>query len=210
MKLISVLLGAILLLSLHSIASGAPTPINPISPDALGFQMPPAEKSFPIPYAQESAQGLIRVNQQSAYAASPPGLQASTTSPTYNQLIVPPDAYVPNHLYVSGAPQTVEGCYIYAKLPLWMETASSGDIWIYEWFQSGDIEINYAGHAYSPGWFKRWFFSNVPGWHILQFYCSGWSNYVYIYVYGSADYEYWVSPPNPYSPTSLPYVPLKT
>lgn len=48
----------------------------------------------------------------------------------------------------------------------------------------------------------RWFFADVPGWHILQFYYNGWSNYAYIYVSGPS---YWVSPnPSP-SPSPYPY-----
>ncbi len=54
-----------------------------------------------------------------------------------------------------------------------------------------ETRATYLGYSY-PGWFKRWFFGDVPGWHILQYYCSGWSNYVYIYVYGPG--SYWVSP----------------
>jgi hypothetical protein len=151
----------------------------------------------------------MKADQRAAFAAAPQGLKATATTPTstYNQVIVPPGGYAPNNLYVSYAPQTMAGCYLYANLPLWMNTAGSGDIWFYEWYPSGYLDINHAGYAYYPGWFKRWFFADVPGWHILQFYCNGWSNYVYIYVYSSGNYNYWVSPGNPYGPTPLPYVP---
>jgi len=191
---------------MSSYASGAPKQINPPNPDALGLQLPPVE-TFPVPSAQESAQGLIMANLQSAYPTSPQGSEAIGTEPAYNQVIVPPNEHAPNHLYVSRASQTVAGCYIYAKLPLWMEISDPGDIWFYEWYQNGHLETDYAGHAYSPRWFKRWFYPNIPGWHTLQFYCEGWSNYVYIYVYSSSNSDYWVSPPNPYSPTPLPYNP---
>jgi hypothetical protein len=86
---------------------------------------------------------------------------------------------------------------------LWMNTARSGSIWFYEWYPSGALDTQYAGSVYSPGWYKRWFFADVPGWHILQYYCKGWSNYAYIYVYGPSGY--WVDPtPNP-EPVPYPY-----
>jgi len=217
MKWTAILISAVMLLSFYANAlpdayhaknpGGAPTPINPTIPDALGLQLPEATTSFQAPSAEESSQGLIKVNQQSAYASPSRGSKATATSLTYDLVIVPPGGYAPNKLYVSYAPQTVAGCYLYANLPLWMDTASSGNIWFYEWYESGHVEINYAGHVDHPGWFKWRFFADVPGWHILQFYCNGWSNYVYIYVYGSGNYEYWVSPPNPFSPTPLPFTP---
>jgi hypothetical protein len=184
---------------------GAPMPINPISPDALGLQLPQVSASFQAPSPEESSLGLIKVNPQSAYVAPPQGFKATATSPSYDQVIVPPGGYAPNNLYVLYAPQTVAGCYLYANLPLWIDVTVPGDIWLYEWYQSGYVDIKQVGYAYNPGWFKRWFFADVPGWHVLQFYCKGWSNYVYIYVYSSGNYEYWVAPPDAYSPTPLPY-----
>jgi hypothetical protein len=94
-----------------------------------------------------------------------------------------------------------------------MSTSSSGNIWFYEWYPSGSLDVQYAGYSYYPGWYKRWFVADVPGWHILQYYCNGWSNYVYIYVYGSFygpgnDY-YWVSSGPSYGPAPLPYVPTE-
>ena len=217
MKWTALIIASIMLLSLC--ASGlpnaysaqdpgsAPTPTKPTSPEALGIQTPTPTSGAQAPSPQESSQSLMKADQASAYAAAPQGLKATATSPTYSQVIVPPGGYAPNNLYVSYAPQTMAGCYLYANLPLWMDTAGSGDIWFYEWYPSGYLDINHAGYAYYPGWFKRWFFADVPGWHILQFYCNGWSNYAYIYVYSSGDYNYWVSPGNPYGPTPLPYVP---
>ncbi|MCJ7443303.1 MAG: hypothetical protein MUO26_02020 [Methanotrichaceae archaeon] len=66
------------------------------------------------------------------------------------------------------------------------------------------LDTQYAGYVDNPGWCKRWFFADVPGWHILQYYCSGWSNYAYIYVHGPGN---WVNPiPNP-EPTPYPIPP---
>jgi hypothetical protein len=145
----------------------------------------------------------MKSNEQSAYAAAPQGLKATATGPTYEQMVVPSGGYAPNSLYISYAPQTVAGCNIYANLPLWMDIAGSGTIWFYEWYPNGMLDSQYAGSAYYPGWYKRWFFADVPGWHILQYYCDGWSNYDYIYVWGPRGN--WVSPnPNP-SPEPYPY-----
>ena len=185
-------------------ASGEPSPIKPTTPDALGLQ-PPKVISFPVPSAQESSQGLINVDKQSTHENS-----QEANGLEFKQMIVPSGANAPNYLYAVSSPQTIVGCYIYAKLPLWMEIEDPGDpgnVWLYEWYQDGHLETDYVGQAYSPGWFKIWFFPNIPGWHTLQFYCNGWSNYVYIYVYSSGNADYWVSPPNQYSPTPLPYEP---
>ncbi len=190
-------------------ASGAPTPTNPTSPESLGLQTPSVTASQQTPPVQERSQGLIAANQQSAYAAAPQGLTATATSPTYTQMIVPTGTYAPNNLYIFYAPQTVAGCYLSANLPLWMDISGSGNIWFYEWYPQpyGNLVTTYAGYVYQPGWYKRWFIADVPGWHILQYYCNGWSNYAYIYVYGSGSGGYYPTPspgPQPY-PYPYPY-----
>lgn len=165
-------------------SAGTPTPASPTTPEYLGLQMPSAITSQQAPTMQEKNQGLIAANQQSAYAAAPQGLTATATSPTYARMIVPTGTYAPNSLYVFYAPQTTAGCHLYANLPLWMKTASSGNVWFYEWYSNGMLNAQHAGYVSYPGWYKRWFYADVPGWHILQYYCNGWSNYIYIYVYG--------------------------
>ena len=186
-------------------SSGAPTPANPTTPESLGLQTPSVTASQQAPTTQEKSQGLIMSSEQSAYAAAPQGLTATATSPTYAQMIVPTGTYAPNSLYIFYAPQTISGCYLSANLPLWMKISGSGNVWFYEWYPPpyGNLITTYAGYVYHPGWYKRWFIADVPGWHILQYYCNGWSNYAYIYVYGSGGY--WVNPtPNP-SPQPYPY-----
>ncbi len=186
-------------------AGGAPTPAEPTTPESLGLQTPSVTASQQAPPLQERNQGIITASQQSAYAAAPQGLTATATTPTYTQMIVPTGTYSPNNLYISYAPQTVTGCNLYANLLLWMDISGSGNIWFYEWYPppSGNLVTKYAGYVYYPGWYKRWFFADVPGWHILQYYCNGWSNYAYVYVYGPSGY--WVNPtPNP-SPQPYPY-----
>jgi len=213
MKWTALLIATILLLSIGAFAQpiqytsstpgGAPTPTTPESPESLGLQAPSATSSQSAPSMQERSQGLMMADQQTAYAA-PSGLKATATSPTYAQVIVPPGGYAPNNLYVSYAPQTVAACNLYANLPLWMKTSGSGNIWFYEWYPNGMLDTQYAGSVRYPTWYKRWFFADVPGWHILQYYCGGWSNYAYIYVYGTGP-GYWVNPmPNP-KPAPYPY-----
>lgn len=190
-----------------STAGGAPTPTTPTSPESLGLQTPSITESAQTPSTQERSQGLIKAEFNEAYSAAPQGLTATATSPTYKKVIVPPGGFAPNSLYVSYAPQTVAGCNLYANLPLWMNTARAGNIWFYEWYPNGMLDTQYAGYVYYPGWYKRWFFADVPGWHILQYYCNGWSNYAYIYVYGARGY--WVDPnpnPQPYPPYPYPYL----
>jgi hypothetical protein len=200
MRFITLLLASFLILSLGAlcqpvqysttVSGGAPAPTAPAYAETMGIQAPEPTASEQAPTPQERTQQLLMADESTAYSAAME-TRAIATSPTYNQVIVPPGDYAPNNLYVSYAPQTVAGCNLYANLPLWMEISGSGPAWFYEWYPSGYLDVTYLGYSY-PGWFKRWFFADVPGWHILQFYCSGWSNYVYIYVYGPGDY--WVSP----------------
>ncbi len=120
-------------------------------------------------------------------------------------MIVPSGGIAPNKLYVSYAPRTVASCNLYTHLPLWMSNSRAGNIWFYEWYPSGTLDTQYAGYISFPGWYKRWFYADTPGWHILQYHCGGWSNYAYIYVYGGGNY--WVNPnprPNP-EPPRYPY-----
>jgi hypothetical protein len=178
----------------------APIPANPTTPESLGMQTPTAMASQFSPTTQEKSQGVITSTQQLAYAAAPSSSYATATSP---MVINPTGTYAPNNLYVLYAPQTTAGCYLNANLPLWMKISGSGDIWFYEWYPNGRLDTKYAGNVYYPGWYKRWFYADVPGWHILQYYCNGWSNYAYIYVYGS--YPTTSYPPTSYQPATQPY-----
>ena len=186
-----------------STPGGAPTPSTPTSPESLGLQAPTViTTSGQTPTVQERSQGLMSASEGAAYASAPV-MKSTASSPIYNQVIVPSGGYVQNSLYISYAPQTVASCDLYANLPLWLKTSKTGNIWFYEWYPSGALDTQYAGNVYSPGWYKRWFIADVPGWHILQYYCNGWSNYIYIYVNGPSGY--WVSPnPSP-SPSPYPY-----
>jgi hypothetical protein len=86
-----------------------------------------------------------------------------------------------------------------------MNIRGRGNIWFYEWYPSGWLDTQYAGYVSHSGWYKRWFFGDTPGWHILQYHCGGWSNYAYIYVYGQGGY--WVNqyPNTDSQPYPYPY-----
>ncbi len=187
-------------------SGGAPVPTSPSSPESLGIAIPSDVSSTQqAPTAQEKTQTVMRSSQDAAYSSAPKGVEATATHPAYNKMIVPPSGIVPNKLYISYAPRTVASCNLYANLPLWMSTSKAGSIWFYEWYPSGMLDTQYGGYVSFPDWYKRWFFADTPGWHILQYYCGGWSNYAYIYVYGYGNY--WVNPnpkPDPLPPT-YPY-----
>lgn len=184
-------------------ASGAPTPMTPSSAESLGLQAPTDTiASQQAPSAQESTQVLMSTSQDAAYASAPVS-KAVTTNAVYNKMIVPTGGFAPNSLYISYAPRTIATCNLYANLPLWMQISGRGNIWFYEWYPGGWLDTQYAGFVNFPGWYKRWFFADTPGWHILQYYCGGWSNYAYIYVSGPGGY--WVNPKPERNPVPYPY-----
>jgi hypothetical protein len=123
-------------------------------------------------YAVSSADAEVQKAQYSA-----------DNNPVQYMMVLPQGVAVTNKLYVSYAPQTVAGGELYGWLPMWLFTSESGPIWFYEWYPSGKLSVNYLGYS-SGGWQKKWFYAETSGWHILQYYSSGWSNYIYIYVYG--------------------------
>ncbi|VVB71700.1 Uncharacterised protein [uncultured archaeon] len=191
-----------------STSGGAPKPTTPTPPDQLGIQAPTdidMTASSQAPSTRERSQNFMMADQSSAYAAAPQVAMGATSNKAVYQMILPPGGTASNSLYVSYAPRTVASCNLYANLPLWMNTKGRGNIWFYEWYPNGMLDTQYAGNVYYPGWYKRWFFADTPGWHILQYYCGGWSNYAYIYVNGPGGY--WVNPyPSSYSsPNPYPY-----
>jgi hypothetical protein len=171
-----------------SIPSGAPVPTAPSSPDSLGLQVP-SETSTPLeaPQAGETKGILLPATEGSARSFAPEGQFADQT---VMRMILPPGPSALNRFYVSYVPQTIASSSLYGWLPTWLQISSSSPIWGYgypvwgyEWYPSGRLDCQFLGYA-SQGWHKRWFYADEPGWHILQYYCNGWSNYIYIYVYG--------------------------
>jgi hypothetical protein len=108
--------------------------------------------------------------------------EEAASSQASSRMVVPSGIYSPNRLYISYAYQTAAGCYLYDSLPIWVQNSGSGPLWLYEWYPDGHLEVDGLG-ATSPGWYRWWFYADSSGWHILQYYCSGWSNYIYVYVY---------------------------
>ncbi len=181
-----------------TVPTGAPVPVAPDSPQELGLSIPAEDTSYAqAPPATETGRALIPAD--SAYAADGAlsnqfsgefqktqyyaGNYPTDNYPTQSMMVIPQGIVATNKLYVSYVPQTVAGCRLYGWLPMWLQTSGSGPIWFYEWYPSGQFNVNYLGYA-SGGWQKKWFNGDTPGWHILQFYSRGWSNYIYVYVYG--------------------------
>ena len=192
------------------VPSGAPTPLTPSSPDSLGLQIPTESASSATSYAsssgaltpppEEASQALIPANFATAGQLTNSLQNGQNNYPSQSSMVVSQGIKVKNKLYVSFVPQTVAGCGLYGWQPMWLQTSGSGPIWFYEWYPNGQLSVNYLGIA-SAGWQKKWFNGDTPGWHILQYYSQGWSNYIYIYVYGGSGY--WTNQ-GPYAGTATP------
>jgi PKD repeat protein len=149
----------------------------PPSPESLGLVTPQASLSSQSPPSSER-EGLIATNKASSQAAAP-SIQTTATA-----MVVPQGVYAPNHFYVPYSPSTIAGCNVGQSLPMWLDVRGTGPLYVYEWYPNENLETSNTGYV-SPGWQKNWFYGDVAGWHIIQYYCGGWSNYVYIYVHGS-------------------------
>jgi|GEM_PF-351878 len=204
--------------------SGAPLPIAPSSPDILGLNIP--AESTVVDYREASGSlgaedSLIGASDfaptdfaaagiDDAYNAEPAsalGQQRKATSsigytyPSSSKAVVSEVVKAKNKLYVSYVPQTTGGCKLFGWQPMWLQISSSGPVWFYEWYPNGELRVKYLGYS-SAGWNKKWFNGDVPGWHILQYYCNGWSNYIYIYVFSSRPTDQELNIPAPASGTS--------
>ena len=120
-------------------------------------------------------------------------------------MVVPPSIQTVNRFYIPYTPSTVAGCNFGQWLPMWMDVRGWGPLYMYEWYPDGRLVTDYPAYVQYPGWQKMWFNGDAPGWHTLQYYCNGWSNYIYVYVYGQPYYPPYnpgyyppsPSPPNP-------------
>lgn len=175
------------------VPNGAPVPVEPDSPENLGLQVPAESVAKLTAYAQEPpaaeiSQGLIPASASTAgqLTSAVQSAQYNYNYPSQSQsiMVVPQGIAATNRLYISNVPQTVAGCTLYGWQPMWLQTFSSGPIWLYEWYPDGRLSVNYLGFS-SKGWQKKWFNGDTPGWHILQYYSKGWSNYIYVYVYSA-------------------------
>lgn len=84
---------------------------------------------------------------------------------------------------------TVGGVRLGEWVPLWSKVSKPGIYWSFEWMQCGSQpgyycqpEVRSFGYK-NAGWHQTWFRGNKPGWHILSYSSSDWSNYIYIYVW---------------------------
>jgi hypothetical protein len=181
-----------------TVPDGAPRPVAPSSAQDLRLSIPEEETaSYQTPPSKEISQSIIPASSAAvsgAASANRLSSQPQTTQyfggnyptedyPAQSMIVFPKGRASTNKLYISDVPKTVAGCRLNGWLPMWMQTFSSAPLWFYEWYPSSSLSVNYLGYA-GAGWQKRWFNGDTPGWHILQYYSRGWSNYIYIYVYG--------------------------
>jgi hypothetical protein len=120
-----------------------------------------------------------------SYVTGAPSYQATTGSSAYasTYMVVPPGVTTPNKFYVPYSPSTVAGCNFGQWLPMWLDVSGTGPLYMYEWYPNGKLVSKYMASIRYPGWQKMWFNGDAAGWHTLQYYCNGWSNYIYVYVY---------------------------
>ena len=208
-----ILVFTLLILLLIGSAWAQPTPpATPPSPESQGIDIPQASFSLQAPPSSESGQPLIATSEASARAAAPSATSPSygATAPPYGTtagpstyastyMVVPPEVSTTNKFYVPYVPSTVAGCYLGQWLPMWMDVRGRGPLYSYEWYPNGRLDTRYLAFLQNPGWQKMWFNGDAPGWHTLQYYCNGWSNYIYVYVYGPPYY-----PPESYQPPPHP------
>ena len=174
-------------------------PATPPSPESQGIQIPQTSSSSQAPPSSESGQTLIPTSAASARATAPSTLatapsygtgaqstRATAASSTYasTYLVVPPGVTTPNRFYIPYSPSTVAGCNYGQWMPMWLDVSGTGPLYMYEWYPNGRLVSKYLASIRYPGWQKMWFNGDATGWHILQYYCNGWSNYIYVYVYG--------------------------
>ena len=198
----------LLLMFLVGNAWAQPTPpATPPSPESQGIQIPQASSGSQAPPSSESSQTLTPTSAASARATAPsyqtttpsyqgtapssgtgaPSTRATAGSGTYasTYLVLPPGVTTPNRFYIPYSPSTVAGCNYGQWMPMWLDVRGTGPLYMYEWYPSGRLVSKYLASIRYPGWQKMWFNGDAAGWHILQYYCNGWSNYIYVYVYGS-------------------------
>jgi hypothetical protein len=147
----------------------------------MGLQAPqPTASTTAVP---PSESGQIVYTTQAAAQAAAPSVQATATASAY--MVVPQGTSAPNKFYIPYSPSTVASCYYGQWVPMWLDVRGYGPLYSYEWYPDGRLVTQYLANVPYPSWQKMWFYGDAPGWHTLQYYCNGWSNYIYVYVYGS-------------------------
>lgn len=196
-------------------------PATPPSPESQGIQIPQASSSSQAPSSSERGQTLTPTSAASARATAPSFQTSAPSSGTGTRsqvavgsgayastyMVVPPGVTTPNRFYIPFSPSTVAGCNYGQWIPMWLDVSGTGPLYMYEWYPNGRLESKYLASIRYPGWQKMWFSGDAAGWHILQYHCNGWSNYIYVYVYGSYYPPYYDSGnyPQPTYPTYPTY-----
>jgi hypothetical protein len=164
----------------------------------------PAGSPYPV---QDAYSAQVSTPAQSGYSTCPTctdntaatvslGAYMPASGPAYSgqnfQAVYPtPVAYRCNEYYIqtcSGKLGTVAGARYGEWLPLWSKIGRPGVYWSFEWTQCGSPQVycypDVKSFGYKGmGWYQTWFRGDSPGWHILSYYNSDWSNYVYVYVW---------------------------
>jgi len=114
---------------------------------------------------------------------TPPELNSQeAASATGTRLITYPGIEIYNNFYVSNPPTTVISCVLGQEVPLFLDLGRNGNLYSYEWYPNGKLDAQNLGNIAYSGRIKQSFYGDSRGWHILQYYCNGWSNYIYIRV----------------------------
>jgi hypothetical protein len=182
--------------SISASAFGAPQMSGPyeehFSPDELKLSQPQAEGFQPegsLNFASANPPGNMLADTSSTYSTLPSAATGSSsgTMTGGGAWYYPGSVSSRNKFYVqtSSGFKTVAGCNYGGYVPLWANIASSDNFYVYEWYPGKTSPyVRWWGWTW-PGWKKGWFSGDVPGWHILCYYCRDASNYVYIYVWPS-------------------------
>lgn len=169
---------ALLMMFLLANAWAQPAPSTPPSPQSLVLEVPEPTASTSAPPSSETSQMMVSTTAASAQFGAP-----STMAIAGPKMIVPPGISVSNKFYIPYSPSTVASTYYGQWVPLWLDVNNPGSLYTYEWYPNGRLVTQYMGGISSSGWRKMWFYGDASGWHTLQYYCMGWSNYIYVYVY---------------------------
>ncbi len=192
---------ALLMMFLIANAWAQPTPSMPPSPESMGLQAPqPTASTTAVP---QSESGQVTSTTAASAQVAAPSAEATATASAY--MVVPQGISAPNKFYIPYSPSTTASCYYGQWVPMWLDIRGYGPLYGYEWYPDGKLVTQYLANIPYPSWQKMWFYGDAPGWHTLQYYCNGWSNYIYVYVYGSSSYPPYNPgsyPPSPYPPYS--------
>jgi hypothetical protein len=114
---------------------------------------------------------------------APPVLDSQEiASATSTRLIATPGIQISNMFYVSNIPRTVSSCSLGEEVSIFFDIRNIGQIYCYEWYPNGELRAQKIGREAYSDTQEQSFYGDSRGLHTLQYYCSGWSNYIYIYV----------------------------